>query len=140
MAKQDRSFEIYVTGKGNLEQAIKTALQGKVVQSYKVHNGILSLSTLASEGNGWELLDFYANVTQLEKFLVEWIEESIDPYGFMRNVGDKLVTRDNQVITPGYTLYNDSYLAQHQDFYAERSQLVLNRHIVLRVEPRVFED
>ena len=99
MAKQDRSFEIYITGKGNLEQAIKTALQGKVVQSYKVHNGILFLSTLASEDNGWELLDFYANVTQLEKFLVEWVEESIDP--FTINEQDEKIIVINVVRNPG---------------------------------------
>lgn len=130
MAKKDNNLAVYVSGYEGLLDAIRLASEREVVLSYKEHNGILSLSTLKTEGNGWKHLDFYDSLSLLEEFIEDWI---CNHPGVEHNLDDEIVT--------GFVLYNDTYLYQNSEFRKEtreRKRLILNRHIAFRVEPRLF--
>lgn len=127
MARKDNNLSVFVSGYQGLENALKTVLGDEVVVAVKDHNGILSLSTLNSERNGWDYLDFYAQVNTLTDYVDEWLAHHPG------------VTWENG-LEVGFAVYNDTYMYQNPDFKNEspRNRLVLNRHIVARVEPRMF--
>mgnify|MGYP001506371234 CR=1 FL=1 len=121
---------VYISGKKSLKRALEAALgENVVIESYKVHNDcVLSLSTMAGDRNGWTPLDFFPTSEALARFVREWLDRLYLETGLYD---------DEEVEDTGFTLYTNDYLAEN--LRESRPFLNPNRHIAVRIEPKVYK-